>query len=163
AWHLFGSVGIPAAQHTYAKLAFDNRYFGLFSFVEQVDKRFLKDHFGANDKGNLYKAYCGDIGCATLEHRTGDGGDDGGAQNTGAYWGAGGHPDRRSHIPLVQNVLKNATFRRYYLDHVEYLLETDFTPEAIDARMRGTGNDALWPRVMQAAYLESATEFGPPF
>jgi hypothetical protein len=52
-------------------------YKGLFSVIEEVDKRFLRDHFGANDEGNLYKAYCGDIGCATLEHRRdaqGDGG-----------------------------------------------------------------------------------------
>ena len=35
---------------------------GLFSVIEQVDKRFLKDHFGGNHRGNLYKAYCGDVG-----------------------------------------------------------------------------------------------------
>ena len=56
------------------------RYFGLFAVIEQVDKRFLKDHFGANHRGNLYKAYCGDVGCATLEHRTGPDGDDSGRQ-----------------------------------------------------------------------------------
>jgi hypothetical protein len=51
---------------------------GLFSVVEQVDKRFLKDRFGDNDEGNLYKAYCGQLGCATLERRVGpDGSDDG--------------------------------------------------------------------------------------
>jgi CotH protein len=33
----------------------------------------LKDHFGSNDRGNLYKAYCGDIGCATLQRREHDG------------------------------------------------------------------------------------------
>ena len=31
AWGLFRSVGIPAARHTYAKLAFDDTYYGLFS------------------------------------------------------------------------------------------------------------------------------------
>jgi hypothetical protein len=52
---------------------------GLFSVIEQVDKRFLKDHFGDNDEGNLYKAACGQLGCATLERRVGaDGGDGGG-------------------------------------------------------------------------------------
>ena len=66
-----GNAGVPSARHTYAKLAFDATYYGLFSVIEQVDKRFLKDHFGDNDRGNLYKAYCGDVGCATLEHRTG--------------------------------------------------------------------------------------------
>jgi len=80
AWHLFGRAAVPAPRHTYAKLAFDARYFGLFAVIEQVDKRFLKDHFGANHRGNLYKAYCGDVGCATLEHRTGPDGDDGGRQ-----------------------------------------------------------------------------------
>src|SRR6266487_3949767 len=80
AWRLFRSVGIPAARHTYAKLAFDATYYGLFSVIEQVDKRFLKDHFGGNDNGNLYKAYCGDVGCATLQYRTGPDGDDSGRQ-----------------------------------------------------------------------------------
>src|SRR5882724_7984054 len=80
AWRLFRQAGVPAARHTYAKLAFDATYYGLFSVIEQVDKRFLKDHFGDNDRGNLYKAYCGDVGCATLEHRTGPDGDDSGRQ-----------------------------------------------------------------------------------
>jgi hypothetical protein len=80
AWRLFRQAGLPAAQHTYAKLAFDAAYYGLFSAIEQVDKRFLKDHFGDNHRGNLYKAYCGDVGCATLEHRTGPDGDDSGRQ-----------------------------------------------------------------------------------
>jgi hypothetical protein len=53
---------------------------GLFSVVEQVDKRFLKDRSGDNDEGNLYKAYCGQLGCATLERRVGSDGDDGGRQ-----------------------------------------------------------------------------------
>ena len=52
----------------------------MFSVIEQVDKRFLKDHFGGNHRGNLYKAYCGDVGCATLEHRAGPDGDDSGRQ-----------------------------------------------------------------------------------
>jgi hypothetical protein len=80
AWRLFGLAGLPAARHTYAKLAFDVTYYGLYSVIEQVDKTFLKDHFGANHRGNLYKAYCGDVGCATLEHRTGADGDDSGRQ-----------------------------------------------------------------------------------
>jgi len=90
AWRLFGRAGIPAARHTYAKLAFDATYYGLFSVIEQVDKRFLKDRFGANHRGNLYKAYCGDVGCATLEHRTGPGGDDSGRQ----YYRAGAGDNR---------------------------------------------------------------------
>ena len=80
AWHMFGRAELPSPRHTYAKLAFDATYLGLFAVIEQVDKRFLKDHFGANHQGNLYKAYCGDVGCATLEHRIGPGGDDSGRQ-----------------------------------------------------------------------------------
>ena len=80
AWNLFRNAAVPSARHTYARLAFDATYYGLFSVIEQVDKRFLKDHFGDNDRGNLYKAYCGDVGCATLEHRAGPDGDDSGRQ-----------------------------------------------------------------------------------
>ena len=80
AWRLFDKVGVPSSRHTYAKLAINDRYMGLFSLIEQVDRRFLRDHFGKNDRGNLYKAYCGDIGSATLEHRVGNDGDDGGHQ-----------------------------------------------------------------------------------
>jgi CotH kinase protein len=77
AWSLFKRVGVPASHHTFAKLAFDAVYRGIFSLIEEVDKRFLKDHFGKNRRGNLYKAYCGDKGCATLEHLSKDGDDSG--------------------------------------------------------------------------------------
>ncbi|MBJ7598143.1 CotH kinase family protein [Candidatus Nephthysia bennettiae] len=80
AWRLFEKAGVPASRHTYAKLGINATYIGLFSLVEQVDRRFLRDHFGKNDRGNLYKVYCGDIGCGTLEHRIGEGGDDSGRQ-----------------------------------------------------------------------------------
>ncbi len=88
AWHLFGQIGIPASQHSYVKLGINGTYMGLFSLIEQVDKAFLKDHFGKNDDGNLYKAYCGDVGPATLEYRRGPDGDDSGRQ----YFERG-HPD----------------------------------------------------------------------
>jgi hypothetical protein len=80
AWQLFDKAGVPSPRHTYAKLAFDATYLGLFSVIEQVDGRFLHDHFGKNHRGNLYKAYCGDKGCATLEYRTGPDGNDSGRQ-----------------------------------------------------------------------------------
>ena len=92
AWRLFRAAGVPAARHTYAKLAFDATYYGLFSVIEQVDKRFLKEHFGDNDRGHLYKAYCGDVGCATLEHRTGSGRR---RQRTAVLHGGPGRP----HLP----------------------------------------------------------------
>ncbi len=80
AWRLFAAAGVPAPGHTYAKLAFNASYRGLFSLIEQVDRRFLKDHFGKNHRGNLYKAGCRDVGCATLAYRTGPDGDDTGRQ-----------------------------------------------------------------------------------
>jgi hypothetical protein len=51
AWRLFATAGVPASQHTYARFAIKESYMGLFFFVEQVDERFLKDHFGSNDRG----------------------------------------------------------------------------------------------------------------
>jgi CotH kinase protein len=80
AWRLFAKAGIVAPRHTYAKLAFGTAYRGLFSVIEHVDKRFLKDRFGENHRGNLYKTGCRDIGCATLAYRTGPDGDDSGRQ-----------------------------------------------------------------------------------
>ena len=297
AWRLFRDAGVPAARHTYGKLGFDASYYGLFSVIEQVDKRFLKDHFGDNDRGNLYKAYCGDVGCATLEHRVGPGGDDSGRQyfrsndnartyrlktneddreassyddlatlirtingtglpggdgrfgtdafresvdgimnaraflrwagvnlllgswdnyyatpsnyylynsgrlgaaddfmhapyftfipwdydnclgidyfgtkwqytdildwpsNTGHYWRDHG----RSRIPLVQNLLRNRDYRQYYLDYLEFLLDTLFNPDAFGEQIAPDSDDGLWGRVHQAAYLESTTPYGPPF
>ncbi len=297
AWRLFRKAGVPAARHTYAKLAFDATYYGLFSVIEQVDHKFLKDHFGGNDRGNLYKAYCGDVGCATLEHRVGPDGDDSGRQyfradgddrtyrlktnehdpgagtyddlarfirtingtglpggdgrfgtdafreavdgimnvraflrwagvnlllgswdnyyatpsnyylynsgrlggaddfmhapyftfipwdydnclgidyfgtkwqytdvidwpgNTGRYW----RDHARSRIPLVQNLLRNTDYRQYYLDHLEFLLDSQFNPEAFGEQISADSGDGLWGRVHQAAYLESATPYSQPF
>lgn len=296
AWQLLGIVGIPAARHTYAKLAMNGVYLGLFSLVEQVDKRFLTHHFGDNDRGNLYKAYCGDVGCATLEYRTDPDGDDSGRQYFRAYdddrtyrlktnkddrdagtyddlatlvrtingvglaggdgrfdteafresvenvmnvwaflrwagvnlllgawdnyyatpanyylynsgrrgaqddfmsfpyftfipWGydnclgidyfdtkwqytdildwpsntgcySRGHG--RSRIPLVQNTLRNHDFCQYYLDHLEYLLDSAFTPDLMAQRM-GLNGDGLWERVSRAAFLESDSPDDQPF
>ena len=80
AWRLFGLADVPAPRHTYAKFAFGSTYRGLFNVIEQVDRRFLKDRFGENHLGNLYKTGCRDIGCATLAYRTGPDGDDSGRQ-----------------------------------------------------------------------------------
>jgi hypothetical protein len=296
AWELFAGAGVPASRHTYAKLAINDRYMGLFFLVEQVDRRMLRDHFGGNDRGNLYKAYCGDIGCATLERRE-EGGDDSGGRyltadsiddrtyrlksneddpdantyddlaelirridgaglgggderfasdeyrasmegvmnvhaflrwagvnllagswdnyfatpanyylynagrkgakdrfvespyfvwlpwdydnsfgidyfgtqwqytdlvdwpsNTRAYWGG----KDTSHIPLVENLLRNHDFCQYYLDHVEHLLDTAFDPEKVAARIGPDGGPGLWERVRHAAYLEADTPWGQP-
>ena len=80
AWRLFGLANVPASRHTYAKLAFGTKYRGLFSVIEHVDKKFLRDHFGENYRGNLYKTGYRDIGGAYLEYRTAPGGEDSGRQ-----------------------------------------------------------------------------------
>lgn len=296
AWRLFRRVGVPASRHTFTKLAFDAVYRGLFSLIEEVDKRFLKDHFGKNHRGNLYKAYCGDKGCATLGHLSTDGDDSGrqyftpgrndltyrlktneedakantyddlaffirtinGVQlpggnekfatdgfresvdrifNTHAFlrWAAanvllgswdnyfatpsnyylynsglrGAENDfmdspyftfipwdydnclgidyfdtrwqdtdlldwpsnttrystshKRSSIPLVQNLLSNHDCRQYYLDSLEHLLDTEFSPDAIAEQISPESETGLWARVRQAAYLESDTPYDAPF
>ena len=92
AWRLFAAAGVPSPEHTYAKLAINGAYYGLHSLIEQIDKRFLGDRFGENRHGNLYKAYCGSLGCATLEHRRGTDGDDGGRQ-----YHTSAHPDDQTY------------------------------------------------------------------
>jgi hypothetical protein len=76
------------------------------------------------------------------------------------------HRTGRSVIPLVSNLLANTEFRRYYLDHCEYLLDTLLSPAAIDAAIGiGPGarsGDGLWDRINASAYLEAASPFGWP-
>ncbi|WP_433362116.1 CotH kinase family protein [Actinoplanes sp. CA-142083] len=275
AWPLLRRIGVPAARHTYARVAINGGYQGLYSLIEQIDKGFLRDNFGDNFRGNLYKAYCGDVGCATLEHRVGRDGDDSGKQyftrhdhpdltyrlktneddqtingyddlahlirvingdplnsdaveeildvkaflrwaslnlllgswdnyfatpanyylyNSGDYdrpfftfipwdydnclgidyfgtawqytdlldWAANTKAYHQgkglSRIPLVQNLLANHDFAQYYLDHLDFLLETDFTPQALSDRMV-----ALWPRVVPSAYFEADLPNSAPF
>lgn len=83
--------------------------------------------------------------------------------STGAYSAANHHPGRQSRIPLVQNLLANTQFRRYYLDHIEHLLDSAVNPEDIAARIGLGAHPALWGRVSPGAYLESDTPYGPPF
>jgi hypothetical protein len=297
AWHLFRRVGVPSPRHTYAKLAFDETYRGLFSVIEQIDKAFLEEHFGKNDRGNLYKARWGEVGYATLEYRTGPDGDDAGNQyfipgadrrtyhlrtnknnpeentyddlaclirtingiglpggpkrfdtdayresvdrvmNTraflrwasinillggwdnyfatpsnyylynsgrkgaesdfvavpyftfipwdydnclgidyfGTHWQYANISDwpsntipywknrKTSQIPLVQNLFSNHDYLQYYMNHLEYMLDTEFNPKTIAAQIGYESAGGLWDRVRQAAYLESTTPYGRPF
>jgi hypothetical protein len=68
-----------------------------------------------------------------------------------------------SRLPLVQNLLRNCDYRQYYLDCLEFLLDTQFHPEAFSQQIAIDSDDGLWGRVRQAAYLESATPYGQPF
>src|ERR1041385_5674332 len=55
-YKLLREQGIPACRTSFAKLYVNNMYWGLYELVENVDKTFLKDHYGsANNDGNLYK------------------------------------------------------------------------------------------------------------
>ena len=63
----------------------------------------------------------------------------------------------------MTNLLANRDFRAYYLDHMEYLLDTEFTPEAFAALIGDDGDGGLWQRVSQAAYLESGAPSRAPF
>lgn len=69
AWGAFAEAGVHAPRHTYARFCVGDRYFGLYSVIEQVDDRFLERHFDGNEDGNLYKAYWADIGPADLTLR----------------------------------------------------------------------------------------------
>jgi hypothetical protein len=300
AWNAFRAAGVAASRHTYARLGINDRYLGLFSLIEQVDKDFLRGHFTGPIRGNLYKIYCGDLGPGTLEHRVGVGGDDSGRQyisadqenqtyrlvnswskltdaqgyddlahlvrvvngiglpggddrfatdayatalsrtfdvhsflrwaavnvlagswdnyfatpanyylynhgrtgpdsvvsdpwftlipwdydnsfgidyfgtrwqytdlldwpaNTVDYWRRNNSSTRTSRIPLVQNVIRNTEFRRYYLEQVEQLLDGAFASASVDAAI-GVDGGGLWERVRIGAYLESDTPHGRPF
>lgn len=53
---LFRDEGLPAPRTTYTKLFVNGEYIGLYVVIENIDKTFLKMHYGsANNDGNLYK------------------------------------------------------------------------------------------------------------
>lgn len=290
AWSLFGEAGVPASRHTYARLCINDKYFGLYSMIEQVDTAMIEDHFGKKNKdGNLYKAYWADLGPATLEHRRGSDGDDSGKQYFSAadmdartyqlktnddsddppelqtyddlaqlvrvingvglpggdekfqtaeyrasvenimnvkaflrwasvniliggwdnYWrtpanyylydsGKKGVEDAfmaqpyftwipwdydnsfgidffgtpwqsknivnwesaGAKLPLIRNLLKNETFLRYYLDHLEHMLDCCVNESWITSRIGKEDTVGLWERVRHGAFLESDTPTG---
>ena len=51
---LFRQMGVPAPRAVHAKLTINGIYTGLYSLVEQIDSRFIKENFDDNE-GNLYK------------------------------------------------------------------------------------------------------------
>jgi len=59
-YDLFARVGVPASRADFARLYINDGYYGLFSQVEQVDKRFLH-RMGIEIHGNLYKPYYGGL------------------------------------------------------------------------------------------------------
>lgn len=64
---LFEAVGVVASRTAYAWVGVEGRTATLYTLVQDVDKRFLKDHFGSEngaDDGNLYK--CVPPGCTLV-------------------------------------------------------------------------------------------------
>ena len=68
------------------------------------------------------------------------------AGSTKAYHGGA----KTSNLPLVQNMMKNDIFLRYYLDAIEYALDNYFSVDKISMQRKG-----LWEHVRSAAFLES--------
>ncbi len=55
-YKLIRDLGLLAPRTSYAKVYINAQYWGLYLMVENVDKTFLKDHYGGNaNNGNLYK------------------------------------------------------------------------------------------------------------
>jgi hypothetical protein len=63
----------------------------------------------------------------------------------------------------VHNLLRNRDYRQFYLDYLEFLLDTQFNPRAFAEQIAPESGSGLWSRISQAAYLESATPSGQPF
>ncbi|MES2397818.1 MAG: CotH kinase family protein, partial [Bacteroidota bacterium] len=56
AFKLFRDAGLTASRTSYTKLWINGEYIGLYVIIENVDKTFLKSHFGGSgNDGNLYK------------------------------------------------------------------------------------------------------------
>ncbi len=60
AYQLAGELGVVAPHTAYAEVTVDGALHGVFTMVQQVDHRFLKERYGTEnhaDDGNLYKLY----------------------------------------------------------------------------------------------------------
>jgi len=57
---LFRSIGVPAARVTHARVHLNDRYLGLYTLVEGLNKPFLRRHF-SDIKGNLYEGHTKDL------------------------------------------------------------------------------------------------------
>ncbi len=67
----------------------------------------------------------------------------------------------KAKLPLIQNLLQNDAFLRYYLDAIEHLNDTIFT-DAWIARQIGNERSGLRARVQESAYLEADAPTGAP-
>ena len=62
AYQLLNRANVTAPRTAFARLFVNDTYVGLYSLVENVDKTFLKTHFGSDDDGNLYKGLISGLG-----------------------------------------------------------------------------------------------------
>ena len=46
---------VPSPRANFAKVYINGQYWGLYTNVEQVDMKFIKEHFGNSEDGNLFK------------------------------------------------------------------------------------------------------------
>lgn len=53
----FAGKYVPTIRCTFTRLYINDEYFGLYTAVEQVDNTFVKDRFGSDENGNLFKSY----------------------------------------------------------------------------------------------------------
>jgi spore coat protein H len=57
---LFRQAGVPAARVGHARVYLNDRYLGLYTLVEGLNKPFLRRHF-SDTKGNLYEGHTKDV------------------------------------------------------------------------------------------------------
>ena len=56
--NIYRDANIPVARVNHIKLFINSNFMGLYSSIEQIDKRFLESRF-TDDTGNLYKCSWG--------------------------------------------------------------------------------------------------------
>jgi spore coat protein H len=57
---LFRQIGVPAARVAHARVYLNDRYLGLYTLLEGLNKPFLRSHFSSPD-GNLYEGHTKDV------------------------------------------------------------------------------------------------------
>ena len=71
---MYEQMGVPATLSAYGKVTIDGAYVGLYTMVQVIDKRYLKERFGTEnhaDDGNLYKCLHNNQDICSLQWRGG--------------------------------------------------------------------------------------------
>ncbi len=55
AYEIAGEAGVPCPRTSFAALYINDTFWGLYTMVEQFDKHFIDERFGAGEDGNLWK------------------------------------------------------------------------------------------------------------